>query len=450
MTKPPVHATRPVIRPRSIAALLLIALGPAAIVALLSFYHPGGDAPPGAGYIVPPDSSAFLTWRDNLTGEERAIPLPVTPGQSIRLFAAEAGPADRPLDDVWDAGLHSADEPADRPTMADVFADRFHIAVREEALLPTGGSRFAFHYLRSTHPLMRLLRQRERLDDVVAGAASEFDGFCKLLLWTRAQLVEGVPNPYPPVDALEILDMVRSGQTRAFCGQYAQVLVQSLISLGYQARYVGLASHEVLEVWSNEHVKWIVLDPYNGWYFRQAGVPLTALEVHEHVCADRAGEIEVVRLDPGVPRAPAEQLTQYRTFNVSMFNNHPDLGNSGTADVETQWQRRVYWLDRCVERPPSDGKPRMLTAFAADIYFNINTVAVKLWPEEPGVVDLTLDSFTPEIERLERQIDDGPWEPTPEQFTWRLHAGVNTLAVRAINAVGIVGPVSRLVLEYTP
>lgn len=444
------HATRPVIRPRSIAALLFIALGPAAIVALVSFYWPGEGAPPGTGYVVPPDSSAFLTWRDNLTGAERAIPLPVTPGQSIRLFAGEAGPDDRRLDDVWNAGLRPADEPADVPTLADVFSERFHIAVREEALLPTGGSRFAFHYLRSTHPLMRLLRARERLDDVVAGAAREFDRFGKLLLWTRAQLVEGVPNPYPPVDALEILDMVRGGRTRAFCGQYAQVLVQALISLGYQARYVGLTSHEVLEVWSNEHVKWIVLDPYNGWYFRQAGVPLTALEVHELVCADRAGEIEVVRLDPAVPLEPAAQLTQYRTFNVAMFNNHPELGNSGTADVETQWQRRVYWLDRCVERPPHDGKPRMLTAFAGDMYFNINTVAVKLWPEEPGVVDVTLDSFTPELERLERQIDDGSWEPTGARFRWRLHAGANALAVRAVNDAGIVGPASRLVLEYTP
>jgi hypothetical protein len=136
-------------------------------------------------------------------------------------------------------------------------------------------------------PLLEQLASREHLRDVVAGAPRQLDQIQRLRDWVNAQWPDGNPSPYPPWNALTVLDWIRAGKTGGFCGQYAQVFLQSLAALGFTARYVEIGSrdnpyaHYVTEVWSNEFDKWVVMDPDFNGYFERDGVPLSALEIHD-------------------------------------------------------------------------------------------------------------------------------------------------------------------------
>ena len=136
-------------------------------------------------------------------------------------------------------------------------------------------------------PQLEQLATREHLRDVVAGAPRQLDQIRRLQDWVNAQWPDGNPSPYPPWNALTVLDWIRSGKTGGFCGQYAQVFLQSLAALGFTARYVEIGSrdnpyaHYVTEVWSNEFDKWVVMDPDFNVHFERDGVPLSALEIHD-------------------------------------------------------------------------------------------------------------------------------------------------------------------------
>ena len=59
-------------------------------------------------------------------------------------------------------------------------------------------------------PELEILREREHLDEVVAGAATPFEVALRLKDWTAAQFPHDFPNPYPPWNALVVLDWIRS------------------------------------------------------------------------------------------------------------------------------------------------------------------------------------------------------------------------------------------------
>src|SRR5258708_5571848 len=50
------------------------------------------------------------------------------------------------------------------------------------------------------HPRLALLRRRERLDDVVAGARTQFETIIRLRAWARRQWEAGADFYYPPWD----------------------------------------------------------------------------------------------------------------------------------------------------------------------------------------------------------------------------------------------------------
>src|SRR6185436_19740996 len=76
-----------------------------------------------------------------------------------------------------------------------------------------------------------------------------------------------------------------------FCAQYAEVLVSAAASLGWIDRPLALRRHQdfapaatehsVTEIWSNQHRKWVMLDPTSNMYLEKDGVPLNAYEIRQ-------------------------------------------------------------------------------------------------------------------------------------------------------------------------
>lgn len=219
-----------------------------------------------------------------------------------------------------------------------------------------------FRFTFDSKEALKPLRKMERLDTVIVEAKTDMGVFLPLMSWVRAQWSPGRPDPYPPIDAIVILDKIRKGETGGFCAQYCFVLVQCLQSLGYKARYVTVKGHEVTEVWSPGLSKWIMLDPLYEVYISKGVTPLSVLEIHNMI---RSGEkdLEVyAKRDPG---DLVDYLSRYEKFAVWIKNDHVS-SPINFFDIE---RYKIYFLDDPAERMyvPAGS---LYTFFPEDLYFS--------------------------------------------------------------------------------
>jgi len=219
-----------------------------------------------------------------------------------------------------------------------------------------------FHFTFDNEEILKPLRKREKLDQLIAGENTDMEVFLRLMKWVRSQWSPGRPDPYPPIDATVILDKIRKGETGGFCAQYCYVLVQCLQSLGYKARYVTVKGHEVTEVWSPWLSKWVMLDPLYELYVTKGTTPLSVLEIHNRIIQGEH-DLEVhAKKDPG---DLSEYISRYEKFAVWCKNDHVFL-SINFFDIE---RYKIYFLDNPEERMyvPAGS---LYTFFPEDLYFN--------------------------------------------------------------------------------
>ncbi len=142
------------------------------------------------------------------------------------------------------------------------------------------------------NPKLKKLRERYYLDEVIASGQDEFERQVLLMDWTHRQFKKfGRPSTNCH-GALQILNAIDEGHT-FFCAHYANVLVSAAASLGWVDRPLALRRHQgankvggstehsVTEIWSNQHRKWVMLDPTSNMYLEKDGVPLNAFELRQ-------------------------------------------------------------------------------------------------------------------------------------------------------------------------
>jgi hypothetical protein len=243
----------------------------------------------------------YLQWRVELSTDD---PL-VTPGiKGLRITAA------------WE------DHSPNRNT--GLFAS----VINNGRIIPLS---YPFTYENLNHPGLKKYREDHKLDQIIAGASSEFEVMMRLLNWAyRVPLTENdyswnwndvtiepdqltprkrknakqdggrklnngeykvIINNAIPTSKSDMPKLngpfFNGRRMKAMCLYPTQALIGALLSMGFQARHIninseGMSGHEVTEVWSNEFNKWIYLDPTVDSYFfnRETGVPLNVLEMH--------------------------------------------------------------------------------------------------------------------------------------------------------------------------
>ena len=90
---------------------------------------------------------------------------------------------------------------------------------------------------------------------------------------------------YENAQVLEMIDAAQKGETFK-CGNIVRMLAELIQAGGVQARTIELPGenngHVVMEFWSKQFKKWVMLDPdYNVHYTNAAGIPLSSLEIHQ-------------------------------------------------------------------------------------------------------------------------------------------------------------------------
>ncbi|MHC4713871.1 MAG: discoidin domain-containing protein [Planctomycetota bacterium] len=163
----------------------------------------------------------------------------------------------------------------------------------------SGHLSFAFEDL--SHPNLKTLREKYGLADVIAPGKTEIEKMALLRNWVKLRWKHTIPRVFPRWDALEILELADKGE-KFYCVQSSLLLVQCAQAVGWQARKLEIHDHtgndhSVIEVWSNDFNKWVIMDPDFNAHYERGGVPLGALELRKAWLARRIDDIEVKRMD---------------------------------------------------------------------------------------------------------------------------------------------------------
>jgi len=323
-----------------------------------------------------------------------------------------------------------------------------------------------FKFDTADNPKLKELREREKLDEVVAPGKDEFDRQVHLLDWAHRRFKSFGRPSSKARGALDVLKAIDEGHT-FFCAHYADVFVSAAASLGWVDRalalrrhrdYPGAGSpeHTSTEIWSNQHRKWIMVDPTGNLYVEKDGVPLNAYEIRTEWFT-REGKDLVFSIGKerkkhrkadlpiflgrfagfGDLTVPANEMEKYGFTgyipNTNLMDSGPDYGKMFI--VKDQYCDGTKWHERTNPSNP-----------AVDCYFPIGQAAATLSAEK-GAVKVALRTMTPNFKEYRVRIDGGEWKSSGESLLWAIHPAMNRLEAKTVNQFGVEGPVSTAEVE---
>jgi hypothetical protein len=221
----------------------------------------------------------------------------------------------------------------------------------------------------------------------------------------------------------------------------------------------GSTEHSTTEIWSNEHRKWVMLDPTTNMYLERAGVPLNAFEIRQEWFYSGGSNLTFVVGKERRRYRKADLPIRLRTFagfgdleigrreldkygfigyipNTDLMDEGFDYGGMFITQDElcagTRWHKR---------RIPKDP--------ATDPYFPIGQAALRL--ETNGeAIEVEIRTLTPNLKGFEARIDERDWHGVERKFVWKPaseNKGKSVLEVRTVNEFGVYGAVSKVVLK---
>ncbi|MBI4552170.1 MAG: transglutaminase domain-containing protein, partial [Candidatus Latescibacteria bacterium] len=280
---------------------------------------------------------------------------------------------------------------------------------------------YPFAYQLTDEPRLTILRERWRLDHVVAGAKTEFEKFLRLKRWTRQQWEDGWNRGtlqfVPPWDALVVLELASQQLSLGMCTHYASTFVQACLSLGLQARVCIITSHCVAEVWSNEHRKWVMIDPGCDFddgrkgtrHFERHGVPMSALDLHKAFVHDDFDGVAEVNDPEQFGNSVRENAALYRQFCTTLRNNfltslYPEEPEHGA--VSYTYDGHVWYESSAMPLPQFS----MTSRRDGDFTWSLNQTHISVQQgSEPHTVTVLLDTVTPNFQTYLVQTNDGTW-----------------------------------------
>lgn len=325
-------------------------------------------------------------------------------------------------------------------------------------------------------PYFKALRSRIKSDVDVTGLP-EFEVMKALALWTSRQWQhDGRYVPSMTISALDILDQTRSG-TRYNCEGFARVLFDALIAHGHVARMVFLrkksseyagpgSAHVAVTAWSNEHRKWIYLDPQFGAYLSKDGVPLSFLEMSQGIA--RRDTCEFVVID-GSNDVFKHFVTQFNGF-VSSLLKIGDTYRYVSMPIDSTVSQYLSF-----QGLPADGT--LFTNNPNHLYMPVNQVSLTFYSKSSvnfdsvmkkykivdtadyvrympyfalgPKFDVKLDNNMPWFSHYEYTINGTSWTKVKgSTFHVEFPGGRTELVVRAVNSRGVTGPQTRMLLSY--
>jgi|GEM_PF-1095106 len=343
---------------------------------------------------------------------------------------------------------------------------------------PVIRSSIPFAYEPFDRPELAELRRVHKLDDVVAGAKTEWELIQKLSAWSATRWEKGhLGKIYPRWNAHEILKPYDDGTpTGGFCQHYNLVFLQACESFGLLGRVVSLGQgnltdkirggHETVEIWSNEFDKWMFVDGDKAMYFVDPAapkldgreVPLSHWELRERQVAAFAGRAhaEVAMRKTTEKGQTWDGLTSFPPFLELRLVPRSNFLEAAAPLPLNQGMRGWFWTGHQVWT--DDAFPAGLlfsqrVTRRGNFEWTPNRTHLTLEPlPTPGEVRVHLESDTPGFKEFRGTIADtsrglrsintadGREQTFTSGFVWKLHPGTNRLTVRARNTADRDGP----------
>lgn len=325
-----------------------------------------------------------------------------------------------------------------------------------------------FEYEPFDHPKLKAFREQHGLDEVVKGAAGEFDTILRLATWVSGRWQKmHLSESYPPWDATEILRVREDGDpVGGFCQQYNLVLLQACASFGIPGRAVSIgqgeaagqipgSGHEVVEIWSNEHMTWVYVDANTGWHFEDQELkqPLSLWELRERQLAALRGKpfrpLRIVQF--AKTRHTWKGLTDWPAFLELRLIPRSNFLEARSPLPLNQGMRGWFWTGHAVwtddDLPASPIYSRLLRR-RHDFDWALNMSRLMLEPTATaGEFKVHVDTATPGFETLLAAIDGAGSKPVASGFLWKLHPGKNSLEVSSRNRAGRTGIPATVSIE---
>jgi len=340
-------------------------------------------------------------------------------------------------------------------------------------------------------PRLKLLRERYKLDDVIAPGKTELEKLMLLRHWVRNQwhtAWQGHPAQWmPPWDALIILESKDQPDCLTMCTHYACVYTQCCLALGWTARHCILDHHCVSEVWMNDFNKWVMMDPGNSasrpdanLHYELNDMPLSARELHLIARADRSKAVKV-RFTPNMligkiahmcrpaPKPlparpdvitldeldayPVCHIVNFRRYGFPARNNFLDTLFPG--ELYQGWSSYYYdgywWVGDSPEQPQisPEYSNHLDPVRQRDVDWPVNQTGIHLSrTARPGVLRVDLETTVANLARHEKATSAEAWKATPQSFLWELTPGSNVLVVRGVNAWDKSGRPAQVTVEW--
>jgi hypothetical protein len=374
----------------------------------------------------------------------------------------------------------AAPRPGERGLLGPLTAERLAWAAEEagfrvvdlKADLPRAArSSLPFATLPVEDPRLEELRKKYPLEKAIEGARDEWTAQLRLKEWVWKAIPGGNPR-VRATRAMEILDHASRGET-FYCTHYAITYVEAALALGWQARKIavdrkhgpeglGSSHHGVAEVWSNQHRKWVVIDPQSNLHFEARGVPLSAWEIRAEWLRDRGASVEhvvgvppkAVRKNPAIvwwDRAGEDETAAY--FWLYIVDNVVAEG-AGTKLIFPQdaANEGEIWYQNSDDR-----RSRLHTGYLTgrfvpvrrleDFYWTVGVVEAAVTAVGKGRIEMSLESHLPGRTGYEVSTDGKTWARAPDgPVAWTLKPGLNSLRLHAVGPRGWTGPEAVVLL----
>jgi hypothetical protein len=326
---------------------------------------------------------------------------------------------------------------------------------------------YPFAFQDAAEPRLEVLRNRYRLDEVVAHCSSEFDQFRVLAFWMRGIWRDGWGKHslelHTPWDALISLELSPQYKASGMCVIYSNTFIQCALAVGLQARGVVLDHHFVSEVWSNEHRKWVTFDiaastdSLRSAFHIKDNTPLCSLETHTLAREGKKDQVWIVPAGPFPRVNGADQKKEKMLgpdewearFGMPFRNNYLTSWLPGELEhgfIQYHYDGYLWWKDTPI---PKYEEYTYQSSHPRDFYWTINHARVFLGATaRPAELRVQLDTVTPNFAGFRVRVDGGEWNESDADFSWTLHSGTNTLEVKPVNAFRKDGVISVIRIEY--
>lgn len=313
------------------------------------------------------------------------------------------------------------------------------------------------------------LKKLYHFDELLAREKSEYRQMISLKNQVYKRLTYSFRPPFPNArNSLFILREAARGKT-FLCNSYAALYMQCALSMGWTARYIFLRrpdglQHAAVDIWSNQHRKWIYIDPTWNIHVEKDHRPLSLHELRSEWLSDkgrklacifgagknqkvyRYSDFPVTRSDSAVyKRLPLDvswlsYSWQYAIIGRNNFFTHSD----GTG--RNIWDRIYIYRDRHNRRDTKWPFRRRKSLPLQSLFGELNIpVVTKRILIAGGAVRIHLSphgpvSFTPGFDYFEVLWRDR-WERIGSSVDVSKSRLIRGLAVRIVNRCRVTGPV---------